>query len=445
MPRSPVLPSSRPADAPPALHVLAKPSGPICNLACTYCFFLEKEEMYPGDRFRMSDEVLENYIRQQFESQSGPVATLAWQGGEPTLMGLDFFERAVDFESKHNTSELHVERAIQTNGTLLDDQWCEFLAANQFLVGISIDGPSELHDAYRVDKRGEPTHAKALRGLELLRKHKVEFNILCTVHEANSAHPTEVYRYFRDELGARFIQFIPIVERLGRDEGVTDESVRPEAWGEFLCAVFDEWVRNDVGTVFVQSFDAALASWVGVPPGVCIFNETCGNGLALAHNGDVYSCDHFVDPDHLLGNLTETHLIELAARPEQVAFGLDKRDGLPKYCLDCDVRFACHGECPKNRFGIAPNGDTGLNYLCEGYRRFFRHIDAPMRAMARLYDMGKPPAVVMAMVAEADAAIEAAYSATGRNDPCPCGSGAKYKHCHGSHGRSASQRPAARS
>lgn len=430
---SPAPPSPRPAEAPPALHVLAKPSGPICNLACTYCFFLTKEEMYPGDRFRMSDEVLEQYVRQQLESQDGPAATLAWQGGEPTLMGLDFFKRAVDFESKHNTSDLRVERAIQTNGTLLDDDWCEFLAEHKVLVGISIDGPAELHDAYRVDKRGEPTHAKVLRGLELLKKHKVEFNILCAVNRANGAHPIDVYGYFRDQLEAHFIQFIPIVERDGGG-GVSDESVEPAAWGDFLCSVFDEWVRNDVASVFVQSFDAALASWVGVPPGVCIFNETCGNGLALAHNGDVYSCDHFVDPDHLLGNLNETHLIELSAHPEQIAFGLDKRDGLPAYCRECDVRFACHGECPKNRFVQTPDGEAGLNYLCEGYKRFFHHVDTPMRAMARLYEMGRSPALIMKMVAEADAAVEASYRGTNRNDPCPCGSGAKYKRCHGAPG-----------
>lgn len=284
------------------------------------------------------------------------------------------------------------------------------------------------------DKRGEPTHAKVLRGLELLKKHKVDFNILCTVHEANSSHPVDVYRYFRDRLEAHFIQFIPIVERAGDGSGVTDESVKPGAWGDFLCSVFDEWVRKDVASVFVQSFDAALASWVGVPPGVCIFNETCGNGLALAHNGDVYSCDHFVDPDHLLGNLTETHLLELSALPEQIVFGLDKRDGLPAYCRECDVRFACHGECPKNRFVETPEGEAGLNYLCEGYKRFFSHIDSPMRAMARLYEMGRSPALIMEMVAEADAAVEASYRNAGRNDPCPCGSGEKYKHCHGVRG-----------
>lgn len=425
----PSLPDPRPSNAPPALHVLAKPSGPICNLACTYCFFLEKEGLYPGEQFRMSDEVLEQYIRQVLESQDGPVATVAWQGGEPTLMGLEFFRKSVELEKEHNSRELRVERAIQTNGTLLDDDWCEFLADNEFLVGISIDGPPEIHDAYRVGKRGEPTHSKVMRGLGLLKKHKVQFNILCTVHAANSGHPLEVYQYFRDELEARFIQFIPIVERAG--ETVTSESVDPADWGEFQSAVFDEWLRHDVGTVFVQSFDAALASWVGVPPGVCIFNETCGNGLALTHNGDVYSCDHFVDPGHLLGNLTESHLLDLSARAEQIAFGSAKRDGLPSECIECDVRFACHGECPKNRFALTADGEPGLNFLCEGYKRFFHHIDAPMRAMARLYEAGRSPALVMQMVAEADAAVEASYRRAGRNDPCPCGSGGKYKHCHG--------------
>ena len=297
----PAVPDTRPLTAPAAFHVLAKPAGPICNLDCEYCFFLSKEALYPGDRFRMSDDVLDLYIRQLIESHPGPEVTIAWQGGEPTLMGVDFFRRALARADEHRRPGQVLHHTIQTNGTLLTDEWCELLAAHDFLVGISIDGPPALHDTYRVDKRGGPTFERVHRGLELLRSHDVEFNVLCTVNGANQDHPLDVYRFFRDDLAVRFIQFIPIVERdneTGYQEGhtVTDRSVDPEAWGRFLTAVFDEWVTRDVGTVFVQTFDAALASWMHVPASVCVFGETCGNAVALEHNGDLYSCDHFVEP-----------------------------------------------------------------------------------------------------------------------------------------------------
>ncbi len=295
-------PVDRPPTAPAQFHVLAKPSGPICNLDCEYCFFLSKEALYPGDRFRMSDELLETYIRQLLESQTGTEVTVAWQGGEPTLMGVDFFRRAVALVEQYRRPDQQVQHTIQTNGTLLTDQWCRLFAEHGFLVGISIDGPPAMHDTFRVDKRGNPTSGKVLRGYDLLRRHGVDTNILCTVNAANQDHPVRVYRYFRDELGASFIQLIPIVERdndTGFQEGdtVTDRSVDPEAWGRFLIGVFDEWVRADVGSVYVQTFDSALASWLGVPGAVCVFAETCGDAVALEHNGDLYSCDHFVEPD----------------------------------------------------------------------------------------------------------------------------------------------------
>ena len=405
-------------------HLLAKPTGPICNLDCEYCFFLSKEALYPGDRFRMSDELLDTYLRQFMEANPDGEITIAWQGGEPTLMGVDFFRRAVALAERYRRPGQQVQHTIQTNGTLLTDEWCELLAEHRFLVGISIDGPPALHDRYRVDKRGEPTSAKVLAGLQRLRDHDVDVNVLCTVNAANQGHPLEVYRYFRDDLDLQHIQLIPIVERdneTGFQEGdtVTARSVDPMAWGAFLCAVFDEWVGRDVGTVFIQMFDAALASWLDLPATICIFRETCGDALALEHNGDLYSCDHFVEPAHLLGNITRTPMVELVSSRQQVAFGQAKADTLPAYCRSCEVRFACNGECPKNRFTLTPDGEAGLNYLCAGYKAFFTHIDGPMRLMADRLRQGGFADEVMAVLAGAP-----------RNDPCPCGSGRKAKHCH---------------
>lgn len=421
---SPALPVDRPPTAPASFHVLAKPSGPICNLDCSYCFFLSKEALYPGDRFRMADDVLEAYIRQTIEAETAPEVTIAWQGGEPTLMGVDFFRRAITLAQEHARLGQRLHHTIQTNGTLLTDEWCALLKEHDFLVGLSVDGPPAMHDAYRVDKRGEPTFEKVRRGWNLLRAHGVDTNILCTVNAANQHAPLEVYRFFRDDLGAQHIQLIPIVERdneTGFQEGdrVTDRSVDPEVWGAFLGAVFDEWVVRDVGTVFVQMFDAALASWLGLPASMCIFGETCGNALALEHNGDLYSCDHFVEPDYLLGNIMETHMVELVASPQQRAFGDAKRDTLPQYCVACDVRFACHGECPKNRFTVTPDGEPGLNYLCAGYKAFFTHVDGPLRLMADRLRRGGFADEVMGILTNAP-----------RNEPCPCGSGRKAKHCH---------------
>ena len=437
-------------------HVLAKPTGAICNLDCQYCFFLSKEMLYPGDRFRMSDDILDLYIRQLLESQPGPDVTVAWQGGEPTLMGVDFFRRAIEAVRKYRTPGTRIEHTIQTNGVGLTDEWCEFLAQHRFLVGLSLDGPREMHDRYRVDKGGRPTFDRVLRAARLMQTHGVDFNVLTAVHAANAAHPLGVYRFVRDEVGARFVQFIPIVERVTDDllqianrgwgargngprplylqQGtrVTDRSVTPEQWGRFLCDIFDEWVTRDVGTVFVQMFDAALASWVGARAAMCIFAETCGNAVALEHNGDLYACDHFVEPKHLLGNIRSAHLSQLAASDELRRFGEAKRDTLPRVCRGCDVRFACHGECPKNRFVATADGDDGLNYLCGGYKTFFRHIDRPMRLMAELLRHGRDAEEAMPLLAaEKSERLRQSCAAAGRNDPCPCGSGRKVKRCHG--------------
>jgi uncharacterized protein len=391
-------------DPPPAFHLLAKPTGAVCNLGCKYCFFLSKENLYPGSSFRMSDDLLEEYIRQYVQSQHIPEATISWQGGEPMLMGLDFFRRSVEYVDKYKEPGMKIQYTMQTNGTLLDDEWCKFFRDNGFLVGLSLDGPRELHDAYRVDKGGNPTFDRVIRGLRLMQEHAVQFNILACVHAANADHPREVYRFFRDEAGAEFVQFIAIVERdneTGFQEGnrVTDRSVGAEQYGSFLISVFDEWVRHDVGRVFVQIFDVSLAAWVGEPPGLCIFSPTCGNALALEHNGDLYSCDHFVEPGYLLGNIMEQPMIDLVASEKQRRFGLDKLNTLPLYCQKCSVRFACHGGCPKNRFIETPDGEPGLNYLCAGYKAFFQHIDQPMRTMSELLRRNRAPAEIMQMLA----------------------------------------------
>lgn len=426
--------------SPDAVHVLAKPTGAICNLACSYCFFLDKELLYEGDRFRMSDETLERFVTQLIDAHRTPQVTIAWQGGEPTLMGIDFYRRAIAIAEANRRPGMTFLHTLQTNGTLLDDRWCEFLAEHGFLVGISIDGPRELHDAHRVDKRGGGTFDKVMHGLRLLQRHGVDFNVLTTVNSVNADHPLEVYRFLRDEVRTEWMQFIPVVERVDADGApadlrgthVSERSVRPDQLGRFLTTVFDEWVRHDVGSVFVQTFEAAASIWAGREnSGMCVFNETCGTGIALEHNGDLHSCDHFVDPDYFMGNLAEATIDELVAAPAQHEFGMAKRDTLPQYCLDCDVLFACHGECPKNRFVETPDGEPGLNYLCEGYRTFFRHIDAPMRKMIDLMRSGRYASDVTDVLAAERREFDRRVAAAGRNGPCPCGSGLKTKRCHG--------------
>jgi uncharacterized protein len=379
---------------------MIKPAGAICNLQCAYCFFLLKKNLYPDSRFRMSDELLEKFTRQYLVSLQAPYATIAWQGGEPTLMGVDFYRRSVEYARKYQKPDTIVEFTMQTNGTLLDDEWCEFFREQNFLIGLSLDGPRDLHDTYRVDRNGAGSFDRVMRGLRLLQKHRVDFNILCTVHAANAARPLEVYRFLRDGAGAEHIQFIPIVERAsdrGYQEGdtVTGRSVEAEAYGSFLNAIFDEWVYRDVGKVFIQIFEAALAAWARRPPPLCIFAPTCGAALAMEHNGDLYACDHFVEPDYLLGNIRDTHLIQLVGSGAQQNFGRDKLDRLPGACLDCDIRFACNGGCPKNRFIDTPDGEPGLNYLCNAYKMFFHHIGRPMAIMADLLRRNRAPAEIM--------------------------------------------------
>jgi uncharacterized protein len=419
-----------------AFHVMAKPAGSACNLHCDYCFFLKKEKLYPGSDFRMSDEVHEAYIRQLLEAHQVPQVTIAWQGGEPTLMGLDFFRRSVELQKKYQKPDTQIENTFQTNGILLNDEWCQFFHENKFLIGLSMDGPKELHDFYRKDQGGHGTFDRVLRAARLLQKHQVEFNILCTVNAVNGDRPLEVYRFFRDELQAHYVQFIPIVERdnaSGDQEGtaVTDRSVDGRQYGRFLIEIFEEWVRRDVGTMFVLFFDGVLASYVRGRSNLCVLSPTCGEGVALEHTGDVYSCDHYVEPGYLLGNILETPLGELVSSEKQRAFGSAKADTLPGYCRDCRWLFTCHGECPKNRVLTTPGGEPGLNWLCEGLQAFFEHSDHPMRIMADLLGRGRPADEVMAILADEEHQLARRLATVGRNDPCPCGSGKKYKRCHG--------------
>jgi len=384
-----------PPTAPPAFNVMLKPRGAICNLDCAYCYYLSKERLYPGSRFRMSSELLETCTGQYIEAQRVPEVTFAWQGGEPTLMGLDFFRLAVEFQQEYCRPGVRIHNVLQTNGITLDDEWCRFFRKHNFLIGISLDGPRDLHDVYRVDKGGKPTFDHVMAGVALLKQHGVDFNILATVHAANADHPLEVYRFLRDEVGASFVQFIPIVE-LDNDTGfqegdkVAERSVAGRQYGDFLIAIFDEWVRRDVGRVFVQIFDVALTAWLGQRPGLCIFEETCGTALVMEHNGDLYSCDHFVEPRYRLGNIQEISLVEMVGSEQQRQFGLAKRDMLPRYCRECQVRFICNGGCPRNRILRTPDGQPGLNYLCEGYKAFFTRIDRPMQIMAAELQVGRP-------------------------------------------------------
>ena len=383
----------------PQFHLMTKPVGAICNLDCVYCYYLEKEALYAGgaSRFRMEDAVLENYVRDYIAAQAGAEVTFSWQGGEPTLLGVAFYERALEFQRQYAGGKA-VHNTLQTNATLIDDRWAAFLAEHGFLVGVSVDGPPEVHDAYRTDKGGAPTHARVLRGLDALRRAGVQYNILTTVNARNVQDPLGLYLYLRT-LGTPFLQFIPVVERADPASAeVTEHSVPPEAFGEFLCQIYDEWVRRDVGQVFIQYFDSALASFMGLGGSMCVFAPTCGSALALEHNGDVYSCDHFVYPEYRLGNLTELPLAELVNSPAQVAFGQAKLTRLPAPCQSCDVRFACHGDCPKHRF----TPGSGVSYLCPAYLRFFRHVAPTMRFMAGELRARRSPAHVMEALARAE-------------------------------------------
>jgi uncharacterized protein len=405
------------------LHVMAKPTGPLCNLDCSYCFYLEKEKLYPRTtNWEMREDVLESYIRQYVESQPQETVSFAWQGGEPTLLGISWFENVLRLQQKYANGKC-IENALQTNGLALDADWAEFFAANDFLVGISVDGPRELHDAYRVDKGQQPTFDRVMRGIEHLKTANVRFNTLTVVNRKNSYHPFEVYQFLK-QIGSGFMQFIPVVERrsdkpspqglvlLGPETGgaprlavvarrgdylsqVTEWSVEPEIFGDFLCAIFDQWVRSDVGKYFIQLFDVTLELWLGMPPSLCVFSKTCGSALALEHNGDLYSCDHYVYPENKLGNIMKNPMAALARMEQQVSFGQAKRDSLPAYCRGCDVRFACNGECPRHRFMTTPDGEPGLNYLCPAYKQFFHHVAPYMEFMGRELMNHRPPAKVM--------------------------------------------------
>ncbi len=440
-------------EEPVAFHVMTKPSGAVCNLDCKYCFYLEKEKLYPGTtNFFMTEETLENYVKQYIERQEIGEITFAWQGGEPTLMGVEFFEKAVAFQKKYCPPGKKIFNAFQTNGTLLDDAWASFFKREGFLIGLSIDGPEHLHDKYRVTKGGKPTWKKVMQGMAFLKKHEVEFNTLTVINREISLHPLEVYRFLREH-GSGYMQFIPLVERKGEGElltlatppqvgqdgdyedptPVTDWSVRAKDFGSFLTTIFDEWVNNDVGKTFVQLFDVQLGIWYSGRSSLCVFSETCGKALALEHNGDLYSCDHYVYPEYKLGNLFKEHLGDMVASEQQKKFGLDKRDSLPKYCQTCEVKFACHGECPKHRFIKTPDGEPGLNYLCAGYKKFFNHVDPYLKTMVELIRSGRAAPDIMEMLASQKVSKleQEKWKNIGRNEPCPCGSGKKYKACHG--------------
>ncbi len=407
-------------------QVFAKPIGSLCNLACRYCYYREKEHLYPaGEPRRMPDDLLEEYIVQHIDASPGSEIRFSWHGGEPTLLGLGYFRNIVALQRRHQPTGRHIANGIQTNGTLLDEDWCRFLAEEDFAVGLSLDGPQSMHDRYRVTRNGEPTYQQAMRGYELLRQHGVNCDILCVVNAHNVQQPNQVYRFFK-QIGAGYITFLPLVERQPDAEGgVSRHSVPAAAWGNFLCSIFDEWIRQDIGRVEVQIFEEAARTALEQEHALCIFKETCGDIPVIEHNGDFFSCDHFVDPEHRLGNIRERPLVELLESPAQKAFGRAKLEGLPEYCRACHARDMCNGGCPKDRFLQTPDGEPGLNYLCPGYKRFFAACKPFVAALGAL----RPGSAPRQQVPSARTAADRRRAETGRNDPCPCGSGRKYKNC----------------
>ena len=392
------------------MYIMLKPVGAKCNLDCDYCYYLEKENLYEKKNPVMSEDLLEKFIKQYIESQTMPEIMFTWHGGETLMRPLSFYKRAIELQKQYGRGR-HIDNSIQTNGTLLNDEWCKFFKENNFLVGISIDGPKEFHDEYRRDKMGRPSFHRVMRGIELLKKHEVEFNCLAVVNDYNVDYPIEFYNFFK-EIGCQYIQFTPIVERIRKDNTISllklatarqraDEvdlapyTVPADKWGNFLCAVFDEWVKEDVGKIFIQIFDSTLANWVGEQPGVCTMAKTCGHAGAMEFNGDVYSCDHFVFPEYRLGNINKKTLTSMMYSNEQLKFGNDKFDSLPQQCRECDFLFACYGECPKNRFIKDKYGNDGLNYLCQGYYQFFSHVAPYMDFMKKELQAQRPPANVM--------------------------------------------------
>lgn len=364
----------------PAFSILIKPHGAICNLDCTYCYYLSRQSLYPGSNFRMDEATLTAVIRQTIAAHPGPEILFAWQGGEPLLMGLDFYARAIAIQQALCPPGKTIANTIQTNGVLITDAWARFFQQHHWLVGVSLDGPAPLHDAYRVNQGGQPTFVQVMNGLRRLQRHGVEFNILTAVHAANQHHPLEVYHFLRDDVGTQFIQFIPIV--VPTPSGVTPHSVEATQYGRFLTTIFNEWQQQDIGRIYIQLFDITLGIWLGVPSSLCIFQHTCGDSLIIEHNGDVYACDHFVDPAHHLGNLHTTPLTTHITAPAQHQFGQAKQTTLPRYCRECAVRPFCHGGCPKDRFTTTPHGQPGLNYLCPSYHHFFTHTAPTLRHMA---------------------------------------------------------------
>ncbi len=419
-------------------HVMAKPTGSVCNIDCSYCFYLEKDALYPERKqhWRMTDDTLEQYIRQHIAAQPGEEVLFAWQGGESTLMGLDFFRKVIALCQKYGEGR-QIQHALQTNGMLMNDEWAAFFAEHQFLIGISIDGPQLLHDRYRMNRAGVGTHDRVMAAITLLKQHGVTFNTLTVVGKHNAGHAIEVYEFLL-AAGSRHMQFIPLVERLSTSDSPTLNLVLPgesaatlapwtvPSWqyGEFLSQIFDVWIRRDVGRVSVQMFDVTLAAWTGQPPVLCVHSETCGHAFALEANGDLYNCDHFVYPEHRLGNIHQQDLNNLNHSEQAIAFGMAKRDTLTPDCRRCEYRPVCHGGCPKHRFGVSPTGHPGHNYLCAGYKHFFKHITRDMNLISELMAAGYPAQTIMSRPQRNNS-----HDRSGRNAPCPCGSGKKYKKC----------------
>lgn len=393
------------------LYVMLKPAGAHCNLACKYCYYLEKNKLYPtAQRHLMSNEMLEQFTREYIEAQTMNQVLFTWHGGEPLLRSIDFYRKALSLQQKYAGGR-HIDNVIQTNGTLLTDEWCEFFAQNHWLVGISIDGQQPDHDHYRLTAAGKPSWKKVMQGIKLLKKHGVEWNAMAVVNAYNVNHPMEFYRFFKEN-GCQFLQFTPIVERLTRHEDgrtlasladkneipLSEASVTPEQWGYFLCAIFDEWVRKDVGKIFVEIFDCTLANWMGISPGICAYSKECGHAGVMEHNGDVYSCDHFVFPEYKLGNIRDHSLIDMLYGEQQQEFSRLKHSSLPRQCKECDMEFACHGECPKNRFMKDKYGDSGLNYLCLGYYHYYQHVAPYMDYMKQELMAQRPPSNIMKVI-----------------------------------------------
>ncbi len=409
-------------------QVFVKPVGSRCNLACEYCYYLNKNQILAkGQAFRMSDTLLEEYIIQHIHSSPEPVIRFSWHGGEPTVLGLNTFRKIVEFQRKHLPKHKKIENGMQTNGTLLDHDWCRFLSEENFTLGISLDGPQELHDTFRKTQDLHPTYTQTMRGYELVRSHGINCDILCVVNAVNVEHSEKVYRFFK-HIQVPYVSFLPLVElQPGTQRNVSSRSVPPQAWGEFLCSVFDEWKHHDIGRIKIQIFEEAARSAFGQEHSLCIFRPVCGEIPVVEHNGDFYSCDHYVDPKHLVGNILKNPLHELLESPAQRSFGKAKLKDLPVFCQRCEVRVQCHGECPKNRFIETPDGEPGLNYLCSGYKRFFNHCQSWVDTVARQWrqqNQGQPTSRIQ----EQSRGIN---TKPGRNDPCPCGSGLKYKKCCG--------------